>query len=82
MHEEGGEEDGGWTRHARWGVLDRARFHKHMLRQLLSVWQVMVQVLTRHGGNRGEREEGGGEERGVKGVINLCYALAGGGFYM
>lgn len=53
-----------------------------MLRQLLSVWQVMVQVLTRLGGNRGEREEGGGEEWGVKGVINLCYALARRGFYM
>lgn len=37
---------------------------QHMLRQLLSVWQVMVQVLTRHRGDRGE--EGGGEEQGVK----------------
>lgn len=39
------------------GILDRAHLHKHMLRQLLSVWQVMVQVLTRH---RGRRAEGGG----------------------
>lgn len=33
-------------------------------------------------GKRGERGEGGGEEQGVKGVINLFYALARRGFYM
>lgn len=32
---------------------------QHMLRQLMSVWQVMVQVLTRHRGERG----GGGRGR-------------------
>lgn len=40
----------GWTRKARCGTLDGAHLHKHMLRQRLSVWQVMVQVFARHGG--------------------------------